>query len=176
MGQRVERRAAGRGGDGQGDRLGDAALGDHGPRASCSTASVPGAHGGTYGGNAVACAAAVATLDVIEDEHLVENAERQGARLLEGIRRAGGAAHARRGGARPRPDGRASSSRTARQLAPRPDLASGLLAAARERHLLLLSCGTWGQVVRIIPPLVTTDEEVERRSTPSRESLDAIGA
>jgi len=43
-------------------------------------AFAPGAHGGTYGGNAVACAAALATLDVIEDEGLLANAERQGQR------------------------------------------------------------------------------------------------
>ena len=42
----------------------------------------PGSHGGTYGGNAVACAAAVATLDVIESEGLLANAARQGERLL----------------------------------------------------------------------------------------------
>ena len=48
----------------------------------------PSSHGGTYGGNVVACAAALATLDVIEDEGLVANAARQGARLLDGLRRA----------------------------------------------------------------------------------------
>jgi 4-aminobutyrate aminotransferase and related aminotransferases len=46
-------------------------------------------------------------------------------------------------------------------LAPRPDLAKRLLHEAFERHLLLLTCGTYGQVVRIIPPLVTTDDEVD---------------
>ena len=48
----------------------------------------PSAHGGTYGGNVVACAAALATLDVIESEGLVANAERQGERLLAGLRAA----------------------------------------------------------------------------------------
>ena len=38
----------------------------------------PGSHGGTYGGNVVSCAAAMATLDVIEDEGLVENARVRG--------------------------------------------------------------------------------------------------
>ena len=42
----------------------------------------PGSQGGTYGGNAVACAAAIATLDVIRDENLVDNAARVGAVLL----------------------------------------------------------------------------------------------
>ena len=47
----------------------------------------PGSQGGTYGGNAVACAAALATLDVIEEEGLVANAAEQGVRLLEGAAR-----------------------------------------------------------------------------------------
>src|SRR5918999_129820 len=46
----------------------------------------PGSHVGTYGGNAVACAAALATLDVIDDERLVERAESVGQRMLEGLR------------------------------------------------------------------------------------------
>ena len=46
----------------------------------------PGAHGGTYGGNVVACAAANATLDVIEDEGLVANARERGAQFLAGLR------------------------------------------------------------------------------------------
>ena len=46
----------------------------------------PGTHGGTYGGNVVSCAAANATLDVIEDEGLVDNARERGAQFLEGLR------------------------------------------------------------------------------------------
>src|SRR4051812_671558 len=45
----------------------------------------PGSHGGTYGGNVVACAAANATLDVIEDEGLVANARERGAQFLAGL-------------------------------------------------------------------------------------------
>src|SRR6266540_6209031 len=47
----------------------------------------PGAHGGTYGGNVVACAAAIATLDVIRDEGLVDNAATRGLQLLTGLRK-----------------------------------------------------------------------------------------
>ena len=46
----------------------------------------PGTHGGTYGGNVVSCAAANATLDVIEDEGLVANARARGAQFLAGLR------------------------------------------------------------------------------------------
>ena len=142
-------------------------------RRSLMNAFAPGTHGGTYGGNAVACAAALATLDVIRDEHLVENAERQGARLIDGIRRvaaeAPGVAEVRGRGLMV-----AIEFADAETLAPRPDLAKKLLAAALERHLLLLSCGTYAQAVRIIPPLTTTDEEIDQAIEIIRDSLASI--
>jgi 4-aminobutyrate aminotransferase-like enzyme len=61
-------------------------------------------------------------------------------------------------------------------LTPRPDLAKGLLAEAMARNVLLLTCGTHGQTVRVIPPLVTTDDEVEMALTAITDSLAAIGA
>ena len=134
----------------------------------------PSAHGGTYGGNVVACAAALATLDVIEDEHLVANAERQGQRLLAGLRAAAtglaGVADVRGRGlmvaiefADPGPE-----------LKPRPDLVKKVLHEALERHLMLLSCGTYGQVVRVIPPLVTTDAEIAQAIAIIKESLASL--
>jgi 4-aminobutyrate aminotransferase len=135
----------------------------------------PGSHGGTYGGNAVACAAALATLDVVDDERLAERAERLGEGMLSSLRQAA-AGHPHVAEVRGRglmlaiefadPDG----------LAPRPDLAKGLLAEAMARNVLLLTCGTHGQAVRIIPPLVTTDNEVEMAVAAIIESLEAIGA
>jgi 4-aminobutyrate aminotransferase len=135
----------------------------------------PGSHGGTYGGNAVACAAAVATLQVIDDEGLVSAAERQGARLLEGIR---AAAEGRRHVAEVRGRGLMLAIEFAEDetLAPRPDLAKGLLHEAFDRRLLLLTCGPWSQVVRIIPPLITTDDEADLALRVISESLDAIDA
>lgn len=60
------------------------------------------------------------------------------------------------------------------RLVPRPDLAKRLLSEALARNMLLLTCGMHGQVVRIIPPLVTTDEEVNTALRVLGESLDAI--
>ena len=135
----------------------------------------PGSHGGTYGGNAVACAAAVATLDVIESEGLLANATRQGERLLAGIRRA---AEGRDCVAEVRGRGLMIGIEFAQgpNLAPRPDLAKGVLHEALQRKLLLLSCGTYGHVVRVIPPLVTTDAEVDTAIGLIGESLAAVGA
>jgi 4-aminobutyrate aminotransferase len=135
----------------------------------------PGSHGGTYGGNAVACAAAVATLDVIESEGLIANAARQGERLLAGLREA---AEGRSCVAEVRGRGLMIGIEFAQgpELAPRADLAKAVLHEAFERRLLLLSCGTYGQVVRVIPPLVTTDAEVETAIGIIGESLEAVGA
>ncbi len=135
----------------------------------------PGSHGGTYGGNAVACAAAVATLDVIESEGLLTNAARQGERLLAGIREAA-EGHACVAEVRGRGLMIGIEFAQGAELTPRPDLAKGILHEAFDRKLLLLSCGTYGQVVRVIPPLVTTDAEVETAIGVIAESLAAVGA
>ena len=55
------------------------------------TAWKPGSHGGTYGGNVVSCAAANATLDVIEEEGLVANARARGEQFLAGLQASPGA-------------------------------------------------------------------------------------
>lgn len=121
----------------------------------------PGSHGGTYGGNAVSCAAAVATLDVIEDEELVARAERLGQRLLAGLREAA-AGHPHVAEVRGRGLMVGIEFADPNTLAPRPDLAKAAISDALVHRLILLSCGTWGQVVRIIPPLVTTEEEIDQ--------------
>ena len=147
-------------------------------RAELMDAFKPGSHGGTYGGNAVSCAAANATLDVIEDEGLVANARERGAQFLAGLR-ALAARHPAIGDARGiglmvaielvRPgvgDGRV----------PDPELTKRVQGEAFERKLLLLTAGTSVNVIRIIPPLVTTAEEVDRALGILGESLVAAGA
>jgi 4-aminobutyrate aminotransferase len=121
----------------------------------------PGGHGGTYGGNAVSCAAAVATLDVFEAEQLTARAETLGTRLLAGLREAvAGNPHV----AEVRGRGLMVGIEFAdpETLAPRPDLAKATMTDALIHRLLLLSCGTWGQVVRVIPPLVTIEAEIDQ--------------
>jgi 4-aminobutyrate aminotransferase len=135
----------------------------------------PGSHGGTYGGNVVSCAAALATLDVIEDEGLVANARDRGAQLLAGLR-ALADRHPQVGDARGlglmaaielvRPgagDGRV----------PDPELTKRILAEALQRKLLLLTAGPYVNVARIIPPLVTTADEVDLALRILDESLAA---
>jgi 4-aminobutyrate aminotransferase len=138
----------------------------------------PGAHGGTYGGNVVACAAANATLDVISDEGLVANAAERGRQLLDGLRTIS-AGHPAVGNVRGlgcmvaielvQPgvgDGRT----------PDPAMVKRILVEALQRRLLLLSAGSFGQVVRVIPPLVTTADEVDQALEIMAASLEAAGA
>lgn len=118
-----------------------------------------GSQGGTYGGNAVACAAAIATLAVVEEEDLVGRAAEQGERLRAGLRAVAAD--------QPRiADVRGRGLMVGVELADedgRPDgaLAGRVLAEAAERRLLLLACGEHGQVVRFIPPLVVEDAHVD---------------
>ena len=135
----------------------------------------PGSHGGTYGGNAVACAAALATLEVIDDERLAERADRLGERMLSELRDRA-ARHASVAEVRGRGLMLAIEFADGASLTPRPDLAQALLAGAMARNLLLMSCGTHGQAVRIIPPLVTTDDEADLALAAIGDSLAAIGA
>jgi 4-aminobutyrate aminotransferase len=135
----------------------------------------PGTHGGTYGGNAVACAAALATLDVIEHESLAERARSLGERLLSALRH-GAAEHPHVAEVRGRGLMIGLEIADPGTLAPRPDIAKRILAAALTRRLLLLSAGTWGQVIRVIPPLVTTEQEVDLAVEIMREALAEAGA
>lgn len=117
----------------------------------------PGSQGGTYGGNAVACAAASATIDVIRDEGLVDNAAERGAELLAGVTKlATDAVGDTRGlgllvgsefvAADGKPDGARAA-------------AAQKLAA--EKGLLLLMCGAYMNTVRMIPPLIVTSEQID---------------
>lgn len=117
----------------------------------------PGSQGGTYGGNAVACAAAVATLEVIEEEGLVANSAERGTQLLEGARAAAvdGVGDVRGLGLL------VGSEFTAADGTPDTARAQAAQQAAAKKGLLLLTCGAHMNVVRMIPPLVVTAEQVD---------------
>ena len=138
----------------------------------------PGSHGGTYGGNVVACAAAMATLDVIEDEGLVANARARGTQLLDGLRRI-------TAGRTSVGDVRGLGLMVAIELVipgegdgrvPDPALTRRIQQACFDRKLLVLTAGTHVNVIRIIPPLVTTETEVDQAIEIIAEALDAAAA
>jgi 4-aminobutyrate aminotransferase len=119
-----------------------------------------GAHGGTYGGNAVACAAAAATIDVIVEEGLVERAADMGVALLERLRRL----QPRHGAlGEVRGLGLMVAAEFSRGLDRTPDkaMAKAVQSACLEQGLLLLTCGTHDHVVRFIPPLVVTAAQID---------------
>jgi 4-aminobutyrate aminotransferase len=132
----------------------------------------PGSQGGTYGGNAVACAAALATLDVIESEGLVANAAERGAELIEGARKIGA-------GTPTIGDVRGLGLMVASEFTSadgHPDQASATRAqqAAAERGLLLLTCGAYGNVVRMIPPLIVDAAQIEDGLRIWAETVDSV--
>ena len=117
----------------------------------------PGSQGGTYGGNAVACAAALATIDVIESEGLVDNAAERGRQLLDGAR-----ARATKAVGDVRGLGlMVGTEFTTATGEPDTATASAAQRLAHEKGLLLLTCGAHSNVVRMIPPLVVTADQVD---------------
>jgi 4-aminobutyrate aminotransferase len=120
---------------------------------------VPGSEGGTYGGNAVACAAAVATIQAIRDEGMVENAQARGEQLMSGLRQLQ-ERYPRIGDVR----GlglMVGVEFTDPQGKPDKKSAKAGQQACKEERLLLLPCGTWDNTIRVIPPLVVTAEQIE---------------
>jgi 4-aminobutyrate aminotransferase len=134
----------------------------------------PGSQGGTYGGNAVACAAALATLDVIRDEKLVDNAAATGAELAEGLRKVA-AEYPVIGDVRGL--GLMQGSEFT-DPAGQPDTATAQRAQqeAARRGLLLLTCGAFGNVVRMIPPLVVRSAQVQAALSIWTEAVGAASA
>lgn len=132
---------------------------------------LPGSHGTTYGGNPIACAAALAVLDVIREENLLENCRQMGVYLLDGFRRlkekypiVG--------------DVRGLGLMVALELifpgqgkTPNGEAAMRVLNNCLERGLLAYMAGLHGQVVRFIPPLTVTREQVEESLRILDESL-----
>lgn len=131
----------------------------------------PGSQGGTYGGNAVSCAAALATIEVIEEEGLVENARERGAQLrglLEQVagNHAGIAAVQGKGLMQGTPiidaDGHFDG-----------DRAGKILAEAEKRGLLMIRCGTHKHIVRWLPALIVEARQIEEAVGIFEEALKA---
>ncbi len=132
----------------------------------------PGSQGGTYGANAVACAAAVATLDVIRDEDLVDNSAQRGAQLREALQLVADKHDAIT-------DVRGLGLMIGNEFRdadgkPDPVTAAAAQQEAARRGLLLLTCGPWGQVVRFIPALVVTSDQVDEAAGIWADAVAAV--
>jgi 4-aminobutyrate aminotransferase len=129
----------------------------------------PGTLGSTYAGHPLACAAALAVLDVVAEERLCERSVRIGERLRQGL-----AGLARQHSCMA--DVRGLGAMTAVEFShqsdlsrPAPEIANALKQEAARRGLLLLTCGAHGNVLRIMVPLTVPDAVLE-------EGLAIIGA
>ncbi len=117
-----------------------------------------GSHGGTYGGNALATAAALATIQVLREESLSEQAAQRGMRLTEGLR-ALQAEFPIIGDVRGQ--GLMIGTEFVRSGKPDTAVVKKIQAACAEKRLLLLTCGAYENVVRWIPPLVVSDDQID---------------
>ena len=133
--------------------------------AAIMDAPAPGGLGGTFGGNPAACAAACVVLDTVASPELLEQAQAMGARLAEALD----------GIAARRPEigeHRGLGAMRALELAEQtPERAGAVVAAAFERGLLLLTCGIYGNVLRLIPPLTIAPDDLDRGLELLEESL-----
>lgn len=142
-----------------------------GARAALMGQWKPGTHGGTYGGgNAVAAAAAVATIDTIAAERLVDNAAAMGARLKSGLLDLQ-AEHSAIGDVRGL--GLMVGVEFSRDGQPDAATASRVQAECIRRDLLLLTCGAYGNVIRWIPPLVVSAEQIDAALDTFNQALTA---
>jgi 4-aminobutyrate aminotransferase/(S)-3-amino-2-methylpropionate transaminase len=143
-------------------------------RADVMDAPGPGGLGGTYAGSPIGCAAALAVLKAFEDERLLEKSRALGHRLVGGLKRI--AAKDRRIG-----DVRGLGAMVAIELFEDGDLAKAdaeltrrITAEALRRGLVLLSCGTYGNVIRVLVPLTAPDALVDEGMAILAACFDAV--
>jgi 4-aminobutyrate aminotransferase len=131
-----------------------------------------GTHGGTYGGNAVACAAGVATIKAMRDEKMPENAAQRGIQLINHLRRVQ-LDYPVIGDVRGLGLMIGVEFRTADR---KPDKATtkAVVQACFEKKLMLLTCGTYDNVIRWIPPLVVTEKQVDQAIEIFCDSLRSV--
>ncbi len=131
-----------------------------------------GSHGGTYGGNPVAAAAAVATIEVIKEENLLQNAQERGQQLRDALEEMqirwpffG--------------DIRGLGLMVGLEIGvpgrgPDKDLATRIQAICLDNNLLLLTCGSFGNVIRWIPPLVVSESQINEALLAMEEGFEEI--
>ncbi len=130
-------------------------------RSQIMNQATPGSHGGTYGGNALACAAAAVSIRIYNEEKLVENAALRGRELLAALKKFEEEFPANIGDVRGlglmaavefvKPGGKT----------PDKEKAVAVRNACIKGGLLILTCGTYDNIIRWIPPLIITAEQLD---------------
>ncbi|EPJ88309.1 4-aminobutyrate aminotransferase [Pseudomonas fluorescens] len=131
-------------------------------KAEYMDAIAPGGLGGTYAGSPIACAAALAVMEVFEEEHLLDRCKAVGERLVTGLKAI----------QKKYPvigEVRALGAMIAVELfengdshKPNAAAVAQVVAKARDKGLILLSCGTYGNVLRVLVPLTAPDEQLDK--------------
>jgi 4-aminobutyrate aminotransferase len=121
-----------------------------------------GSHGGTYGGNAIGCAAAIATIEVLTADGFLDEVNARGEQLRTGLRELAASDPAI-------VDVRGLGLMNGVQLTDAGRVAAIARHCLQEGHLILMNAGTYGTTLRLMPPLVVTAQEVDT-------ALGALGA
>jgi 5-aminovalerate/4-aminobutyrate aminotransferase len=143
-------------------------------KAEIMDAIAPGGLGGTYAGSPIACAAALAVLKVFDEEKLLERSQAVGETLKAGLREIQ-AKHKVIG------DVRGLGSMVAIELfeggdvnKPAAELVSKIVVRAREKGLILLSCGTYYNVIRFLMPVTIPDAQLKQGLAILAECFDEL--
>jgi 4-aminobutyrate aminotransferase/(S)-3-amino-2-methylpropionate transaminase len=143
-------------------------------RADIMDAPNPGGLGGTYAGNPLSAAAALEVIKVFEQERLLERSRAVGERLRAGLQRV--AAKHRAVG-----DVRGLGAMVAMELfkggdvhAPDAELTQRIVAEAARRGLVLLSCGSYANIIRVLVPLTASDALIDEGLRILEETVDAV--
>jgi 4-aminobutyrate aminotransferase/(S)-3-amino-2-methylpropionate transaminase len=133
-----------------------------------------GGVGGTYGGNPLSCRAALAVFDVFESENLLDKSVQLGKKLSSALNEFKERYESIG-------DVRGLGAMMAMELvkdrktkAPAPDAAKDLVAFCRQKGLIILACGTYSNVIRLLMPLTISDEQLERGLQILNEGLAAV--
>lgn len=142
-------------------------------RAEIMDASHPGGLGGTFGGNPVACAAVVAVFDEVDKKSLLGEADRVGAALTRGLN-----------GLKDRfaqvADVRGIGAMVAVEFSdpvtgkPTPEVAKAIQTYALHQGVLILTAGTFGNVLRFLPALVITDDQIAEAISVMADALETL--
>ena len=134
----------------------------------------PGGLGGTYAGSPIACAAALAVLEVFEEEQLLARSREVGERITAALRQLQ-AMHSVIA------EVRGLGAMVAMELCeggdphkPAAELTGKIVARAREKGLILLSCGSYGNVIRVLVPLTVPDAQLQQGLAMLAECFDEL--
>lgn len=129
--------------------------------------------GGTYSGNPLACSAALAVLEVFEDENMLAKSRALGEKLQERFEK-WAAQYEIVGSVKGLGAMRGIELVEGPDKRPAPEKTKALIAYCRDHGLIIIPCGTYGNVIRVLTPFVITDEQLEQGLNVMEDGLKEI--